>query len=289
MREAGSVPPVVPPVVCHYVITVKCGAVQGPRGPCQWGPLAAMVPLLLLASLPTSLPSLSWSAEPWSPLSPGGQPLQPPLIPRASIAGALYTYRAPRTRLVRPNSPLNRRRKWRRRRRYWRDPRAYRRFHSSLVLREVVRPRRRQDRKVEAEEGRGFVRNFRNLFGAPDHCLEEGRQYSCTFAPVCWLTGGVAGRERARHAATSWRSRTFAEPVHQSREGEPRDIGSWGRVLPGCRVPQSVEAAVWVVVGVEKGLVPSAHGDVEAIRLAGKAEAGTCRDKLKHAGPGARE
>ena len=59
--------------------------------------------------------------------------------------------------------------------------------------------------------------------------------------------------------------------------------------MPGCRVPQSVEAAVWVVVGVEKGLVPSAHGDVEAIRLAGKAEAGTCRDKLKHAGPGARE
>ena len=60
------------------------------------------------------------------------------------------------------------------------------------LLREVV-PRRRQERREDSEtQGRGFVSNFRNLFGAPDHCLEEGRQYSCTFAPVCWLTGGVA-------------------------------------------------------------------------------------------------
>ena len=36
------------------------------------------------------------------------------------------------------------------------------------------------------------MRNVRNLFGAPEHCLEGGRQYSCTLAPVCWVTGGVA-------------------------------------------------------------------------------------------------
>jgi len=48
-------------------------------------------------------------------------------------------------------------------------------------------------RSVEDEgEGRSFVRNVRNLFGAQEHCLEGGRQYSCTLAPVCWMTGGVA-------------------------------------------------------------------------------------------------
>ena len=41
-----------------------------------------------------------------------------------------------------------------------------------------------------------------------------------------------------------------------------------------------------MVVGVEKGLVPSVHRDVETIRLAGKDEAETCRGKLKHAGAG---
>jgi len=46
----------------------------------------------------------------------------------------------------------------------------------------------------EVEEGRGFVKDVRNLFGAPEHCLEGGQQYSCTFAPVCWLTGGVASQ-----------------------------------------------------------------------------------------------
>lgn len=54
----------------------------------------------------------------------------------------------------------------------------------------MVRSRRRQDRSQE--EGRGFVKSFRSIFGAPEHCLESGRQYACTFAPVCWITGGVA-------------------------------------------------------------------------------------------------
>ena len=87
------------------------------------------------------------------------------------------------------------RRKYRRRRRYWQNPRTrYRRVRSHNFI-----PTHREDNyeKVEGrgarqDEGRSFVRNFRNLFGAPEHCLEEGRQYSCTFAPVCWLTGGVA-------------------------------------------------------------------------------------------------
>ena len=54
------------------------------------------------------------------------------------------------------------------------------------------RTRARVAREREDSEGRGFVRSVRNLFGAPEHCLEGGRQYSCTFAPVCWMTGGVA-------------------------------------------------------------------------------------------------
>ena len=80
-----------------------------------------------------------------------------------------------------------------------RDPRSrYRRVRSHrpaassslTVTRERLEGRARS---VEAEgEGRGFVRNVRNLFGAQEHCLEGGRQYSCTLAPVCWMTGGVA-------------------------------------------------------------------------------------------------
>jgi len=45
-------------------------------------------------------------------------------------------------------------------------------------------------RALEEEEG-GFIKGVRGLFGAPEHCLEGGQQYACTFAPVCWLTGGV--------------------------------------------------------------------------------------------------
>ena len=54
-----------------------------------------------------------------------------------------------------------------------------------------------------------------------------------------------------------------------------------------ARVPQSVEAAVWVVAGVEEGLVPSVHGNVETVRLIGKAESEARRGKLKYAGSGA--
>jgi len=151
-----------------------------------------MVPHLLL--LFPSVLAVSWSHQPWSPLSPGGLLLPPvtnsgpPVLPPGPRSLPL----APLTRPPRLPGVLGRRRKWRRRRRYWRDPRAYQRFRGVRLLREVV-PRRRQERREDSEtQGRGFVSNFRNLFGAPDHCLEEGRQYSCTFAPVCWLTGGVA-------------------------------------------------------------------------------------------------
>ena len=41
-----------------------------------------------------------------------------------------------------------------------------------------------------------------------------------------------------------------------------------------------------MVAGVEKGLVPSVHRDVETVRFAERAESGACRGKLKHAGPG---
>jgi len=100
------------------------------------------------------------------------------------------------------------RRNYRRRRRYWRHPRSsYRRVRSHSYFSSPVpspsylkhvwseaegRTRARVAREREDSEGRGFVRSVRNLFGAPEHCLEGGRQYSCTFAPVCWMTGGVA-------------------------------------------------------------------------------------------------
>jgi hypothetical protein len=45
--------------------------------------------------------------------------------------------------------------------------------------------------RIMVEEERGFMADLRSLFGAPEHCLEGNVQYSCTLAPVCWLTGGV--------------------------------------------------------------------------------------------------
>ena len=59
------------------------------------------------------------------------------------------------------------------------------------------------------------------------------------------------------------------------------------RVLGQCaaRVPQSVEATVWVVAGVEEGLVPPVHGNVETVRLVRKAESGARRGKFNYAGP----
>ena len=48
-----------------------------------------------------------------------------------------------------------------------------------------------------------------------------------------------------------------------------------------------MEAAVWVVAGVEEGLVPSVHGNVETVRFIGKAESEARRGKLKYAGSGA--
>ena len=111
-----------------------------------------------------------------------------------------YSDSGRRHRRTRPHYREPYRRNYRRRRRYYRvrDPRSrYRRVRSHspassslAVTRERLEGRARS---VEAEsEGRGFVRSVRNLFGAQEHCLEGGRQYSCTLAPVCWMTGGVA-------------------------------------------------------------------------------------------------
>ena len=101
-----------------------------------------------------------------------------------------------------------------------------------------------------------------------------------------WLTGGMAAGERAPPPC-----RHELEELHVSRTRPP--IPGWrakrhrvlGQSVAGA--PQSVKAVVWMVVGVKKGLVPSVHGDIETIRLAGKDEAGTCRGKRKHAGAGA--
>ena len=151
--------------------------------------------------------------QPWSPIV-GGSPLFPPLVSSPN----LLVHSAPLSAHSEPLLPLltfydkkhyNRRvtprrrhpyyynrRNYRRRRRYFRDPksrsrlRRVRSHHPQPSVEEEVQGRARAAR--QEEEGRGFVRNFRNLFGAPEHCLEKGRQYSCTFAPVCWVTGGVA-------------------------------------------------------------------------------------------------
>ena len=179
----------------RYLPQAACDPVKRQGEPCEgpWEERTIMVPHLLF--LFPSVLAVSWSHQPWSPLSPGGLLLPPvtnsgpPVLPPGPRSLPL----APHTHHPRLPGLLGRRRKWRRRRRYWRDPRAYQRFRGVRLLRETVVPRRRQERGEDSEtEGRGFVSNFRNLFGAPDHCLEEGRQYSCTFAPVCWLTGGVA-------------------------------------------------------------------------------------------------
>ena len=139
-----------------------------------------MVPLLLL---PGVLGALQWSEQPWAPLDTGGGAAFPLDLPRAP-------HKQPQPLLVQGRSKAPPRRRWRRRRRYFRDPRVYSRAYRSYRS----SSRRRQQRRVDAEEGRGFVSSFRNLFGAPEHCLEGGRQYSCTFAPVCWLTGGVVSQ-----------------------------------------------------------------------------------------------
>jgi len=138
--------------------------------------------------------------QPWSPVV-GGKALIAPVITSPQLlvqTPPRYEHKPFIKKRVTPphrRRDLYYRRKYRRRRRYWKHPRTrYRRVRSHSF-----KPTIREDNYLRVEgrgarqdEGRSFVRNFRNLFGAPEHCLEEGRQYSCTFAPVCWLTGGVA-------------------------------------------------------------------------------------------------
>ena len=148
------------------------------------------------------------SDQPWSPIV-GGQTLFPPLVSSPNLLVHTAPLGGPgdppllpllsvrerhHTRRVTPRRRYKYRRNYRRRRRYFRDPRSRSRLRQ---VRSQVPPaeERLQGRTRAArhqDEGRGFVRNFRNLFGAPEHCLEAGTQYSCTFAPVCWVTGGVA-------------------------------------------------------------------------------------------------
>ena len=135
----------------------------------------------------TSLLAIARAADhqPWSPLLAGTHRPAPVLLLPGPRLPALPgpPHPAPAARRT---HYYYRRRRPRRRRRYWQRARPrYRR------VRRVEGRGARRDTQLEAGEGRGFVRSVRNLFGAPEHCLEEGRQFSCTFAPVCWITGGV--------------------------------------------------------------------------------------------------
>lgn len=156
--------------------------------------------------------------HPWSPIVKG-RPLVPPVIPTYRLQHVIpdvahFHY-----------APPYRRREWRpsrrrRRRRFYRpklalSPRGYN-YNPGYASESREAPQYRQVRsrplipqsrgtgrgsprgsskgspRSMQEEERGFVKDVRNLFGAPEHCLEEGVQYSCTFTPVCWLTGGIA-------------------------------------------------------------------------------------------------
>ena len=148
--------------------------------------------------------------QPWSPIV-GGSPLFPPLVSSPNLlvhspplSGLSEPPRLPllsfhdkrhyhRRVTPRRRRPYKYRPKYRRRRRYFREPQSRARLrHVRSHIPPAQEELQGRARVARQEEGRGFVRNFRNLFGAPEHCLEKGRQYSCTFAPVCWVTGGVA-------------------------------------------------------------------------------------------------
>ena len=182
--------------------------------------MASISKFIILVS---KLFSLSVSDHQWSPII-GDNHLFPPLVPRPSLlihsapvyrgyssdqssdSGAKYRGHR-RVSSYRIRDPYYRRNYRRRRRYHWRDPRSrssYRRVRSHSYFSaqpsyqwpvsepEVTRARSREETLTLSEdtsEGRGFVRS---LFGAPEHCLENGRQFSCTFAPVCWMTGGIA-------------------------------------------------------------------------------------------------
>ena len=164
--------------------------------------------------------------QPWSPIV-GGSTLFPPLVSSPNLlvhSGPLYRGHSEvphlphlslpsfydkkqhNRRVTARRRPPYYRRNYRRRRRYFRDPKSrsrlrYVRSHY-LPAEEELQGRARAAR--QEDEGRSFVRSFRNLFGAPEHCLEKGRQYSCTFAPVCWVTGGVATPGNTTDQHNNW-------------------------------------------------------------------------------------
>jgi len=144
--------------------------------------------------------------QPWSPLGPSGAALTPPVIqlihsppiPKSVSLESVPRYQEPWP--LRPASyrgyrslwPIRKRRRRKRRRRLWPG--------FQWGVRGTRRARRRQDwdtlsiprSRRQEEEGRSLSKTFRSLLGAPEHCLEDGRQFSCTFTPLCWLSGGVA-------------------------------------------------------------------------------------------------
>ena len=161
---------------------------------------------------------LSSADQAWSPIV-GGRALFPPLVSTPSLlvhSGPLYSHHSDHreehynNRRVSSYRDPYYRRNYRRRKRYWRhrpSPRYRRvRSHSYFSAQPSshytdwwswpdteTRARSRDFEETEsAETGRSLVKSVRSLFGAPEHCLEDGRQFSCTLAPVCWMTGGVA-------------------------------------------------------------------------------------------------
>ena len=186
--------------------------------------------VLVLHTWPScSSQGVSSDHHPWSPIV-RGRPILPPVIPAAVLqAGGGGSPVIPVRDLEEPDGtsapsggggggggvryPVRRYR-----RRYWRPIRRrrppyldygpynqYRRSYTVVPRRpEVVAAtapasgfrgsgyrQARGSSRVMVEEERGLMADLRSLFGAPEHCLEGGVQFSCTLAPVCWLTGGI--------------------------------------------------------------------------------------------------
>ena len=172
-------------------------------------PISDLIPLVILTQCVVG------AEHSWSPIVQG-RSLVPPTIPSSILNPVIDNeVSGPQGYRSRTWLPLRRRR---RRRWYW-TPRlqSFQGYPESRVERlysapyvysasqsqgypQFIQIRSRPSstinhfkgtpRALEEEEG-GFIKGVRGLFGAPEHCLEGGQQYACTFAPVCWLTGGV--------------------------------------------------------------------------------------------------
>jgi len=132
----------------------------------------------------------------WSPIV-GGRALTPPLVPTVKLQHVIP--HLPPSNYLPPYARRRRPLRWRRgrRRRVWKpeySPQYRQGYSQAAKYRSRPKyPRHfRGSNRAFKEEERGFIQDVRSMFGGPENCLEGGKQFSCTFAPVCWLTGGVA-------------------------------------------------------------------------------------------------